>query len=252
MIIFYDMKVYFLLLIFLIFGLTGCKKPGGTDTIEPQKGYISGIVMDTKGQPIQDALVYISSTGPYANGASVHTDAKGNYRVKMDYGSYRAYATFQKSYAGVVYDIQLMPSNSDSFSESDSPIVDFKWVLSGKKPIPLQGYFGGYIGLYQGDTNIPKNEVEFTFTALELIDGTTLSGPILKKPTEVSTQYLEDLPLGKYKVTAIHKPTRGTAKVIALKNKDTGELSSAGGSINVVFKPESSGFYRANIEFFEP
>ncbi|WP_461082598.1 carboxypeptidase-like regulatory domain-containing protein [Spirosoma flavus] len=246
------MKPYFFLLIFWAFSVAGCKKTGGADTIQPQKGYVSGTVTDTRGEPIVNAIVFISSTGPYSNGASAHTDAKGSYRLKMDYGSYRIYATFEKAYAGTIYNIQLNPSNSDSFSENDSPVINFQWVLSGKKPIPLQGYFGGYIGLYQGDSNIPKNEVEFTFTPLELIDGTTSAKPIVKKATDVSTQYLEDLPLGKYKVSAVHKPTRGTAKAIALKNKDTGEVSSVGGSINVVFRPESSGFYRANIEYFEP
>ena len=223
----------------------------GNDPI-PQKGYVSGRVTDSKGLPIGNAFVFISSTGPYSSGASAHTDAQGKYRIKMDYGSYRIYATFEKEFAGRQYEIQLKPDNSDSFSIDDSPVIDFKWVLSGKKPLPLQGYFGGYIGLYQGETNIAKNEVEFTFTPLELIDGSTLPQPIVLKPVDVSTQYLEDLPLGRYRVKAAHKPIGGSApRTIFLKNKDSGQTSAGDGTINLDFKPESAGWYRANMEYYE-
>ncbi|WP_198174830.1 carboxypeptidase-like regulatory domain-containing protein [Spirosoma arboris] len=228
-----------------------CKPDAGSRDISPQKGYVSGTVTDTKGKPIEGAFVFISSTGPYSSGASAHTDNKGHYRIKMDYGAYRIYATFDKQYAGKTYEIQLKPGNADSFSVDDSPIIDFSWVLSGSKPVPLQGYFGGYIGLYQGETNIPKNEVEFTFTASELIDGSVPGGPIVLKPANASVQYLEDLPLGKYSVKAVHKPSGGTARLLALKNKDTGEISASNGAISMEFNPESGGFYRANIEFFE-
>lgn len=228
----------------------GCKS--GADTPAPQTGYVTGTVRDTKGQPIAGAFVFISSTGPYSSGLSVHTDAKGQYRIKMDYGAYRIYATFEKQYAGKTYEIQLKPSNPDAFSVNDSPVIDFNWVLSGKKPVPLQGYFGGYIGLYQGETNIPKNEVEFTLTASELIDGSTPTSPLVIKPATVSTQYVEDIPLGKYTVKAVHKPAGGgSARPLALKNKDTGQTSAPNGSVSIEFKPESGGFYRANLEFFE-
>jgi hypothetical protein len=244
-------------LAFVVILLSACAlacTPNGPDgNVNPEKGYVTGTVTDTHDQPIKDALVYISSAGPYSNGASVHTDAKGNYRIKMDYGSYRIYASFNKAYAGKVYQIQLKPDNSDSFSVNDSPVIDFDWVLSGKKPLPLQGYFGGYIGLYQGETNIPKNEVEFTFTPLELIDGSPPGRPIVLRPDNVSVQYLEDLPLGKYQVKAIHKPAGGgVTRPIVLRNKDTKEISRPNGAVTLEFSPESEGFYRANLEFSEP
>ncbi|MBD2756731.1 carboxypeptidase-like regulatory domain-containing protein [Spirosoma validum] len=229
-----------------------CKPNGANDSVSPQKGYVTGTIVDTQGWPISGAFVFISSTGPYSSGASTHTDARGNYRIKMDYGAYRIYATFDKEYAQKNYEIQLKPNNSDSFSVDDSPVIDFKWVLSGKKPIPLQGYFGGYIGLYQGETNIPKNDVEFTFTPIELIDGSTLEKPIVLKPGNVSVQYLEDLPLGTYAVKAVHKPSSGgPVKEILLRNKDTQQTSVANGTVNLAFTPESAGFYRANLEFYE-
>ncbi|MPR36134.1 carboxypeptidase regulatory-like domain-containing protein [Salmonirosea aquatica] len=242
------------LILFLLAAVlfVACKPAGEADDLSPQKGYVSGKVTDSKGQPISNAFVFISSTGPYSSGASVHTDAQGKYRIKMDYGTYRIYATFEKEFAGKLYEIQLKPDNSDSFSVEDSPVIDFKWVLTGKKPIPLQGYFGGYIGLYQGETNIPKNEVEFTFTPLELIDGSTLAQPLVLRPGEVSTQYLEDLPLGRYTVKATHKPLGGgTPRTLFLKNRDTNQTSASNGTISLDFKPESAGWYRANIEYYE-
>lgn len=249
----YRMNNQFFLRAALISSLiTGCKPNGARDSIAPQKGYVSGTVVDTQGKPINGAFVFISSTGPYSSGASAHTDARGNYRIKMDYGAYRIYATFDKEYARKNYAIQLNPNNSDSFSVDDSPVIDFRWVLSGKKPIPLQGYFGGYIGLYQGETNIPKNEVEFTFTPIELIDGSTLEKPIVIKPTNVSVQYLEDLPVGIYTVRAVHRPSGGgPVREILLKNKDTQQTSAASGTVSLSFNPESAGFYRANLEFYE-
>ncbi|GAB3315397.1 hypothetical protein GCM10027299_04520 [Larkinella ripae] len=232
--------------------LTACGKSGRDNAPEPQRGYVTGTVSDTRGEPIEGALVYIDNTGPLMSGASGHTDSKGKYRIKMAAGTYRVYAVFEKKYAGKTYTIQLKPSNPDSFSDDDSPVVDFRWVLSGQEPPPLVGYFGGYIGLYQGETNIPKNEVEFTFSPLELIDGSA-GKPVVRKATQVSTQYLEDIPLGKYRVGAVHKPAGGgAARAIRLKNRDTKETSAETGTISLEFEPESAGSYRGNIEYYEP
>ncbi|GAB3917449.1 carboxypeptidase regulatory-like domain-containing protein [Larkinella terrae] len=231
--------------------LSGCGKTAD-DVLGPKQGYVSGTVVDTKGQPIAGALVFIDETGPYMSGASTHTDAKGHFRIKLENRVYRVYATFERKYGGRTYEIRLKPSNSDSFTAVDSPVIDFQWVLSGKKPEPLVGYFGGYVGLYQGDTNIPKNEVEFTFTPTDLIDG-SVGNPLKIKANLVSTQYLEDIPLGKYNIRAVHKPAAGGAvRTILLRNRTTRQTSENTGFVNLEFEPESAGFYRGNIEYYEP
>jgi len=59
---------------------------------QPEKGFVSGRVLDTKSKPIAGAKVYVDNTIFYNSGISTATNADGYYRVQVPQGSWRVYA----------------------------------------------------------------------------------------------------------------------------------------------------------------
>src|SRR5690606_1252525 len=83
----------------------------------------------------------------------------------------------------------------------EGAVRNFEWRLTGKRPEPLSGEYGGlvtfdsYPGVY-----IDDKQIEFTFTPLTpLIDGSTGTTLQLKSPDGYT---LKDIPMGRYEVTA--------------------------------------------------
>ncbi|GAB3921033.1 carboxypeptidase regulatory-like domain-containing protein [Larkinella terrae] len=200
--------------------MTSCKSNSpGPDTENPggptagKSGYLLGKVTDPQGNPLPRATVYTENDVFKGRGVEVSSGADGTYKIQLvkDLGQWNVRGYILKQYNGKVYKIQLDPENPDSFTEAEKPVRNFQWKLTGHIPdLSLDLYYGGTMEMFR-DLNANElydNEnVEFTFKPEgKLIDGST--GKTLK--IQAKKRYntiIKDIPIGRYTVTAIYKPT---------------------------------------------
>jgi hypothetical protein len=199
--------------------LAACK----TDSPDPETGtptesngkagYLIGKVTDPLGKPLPRATVYTENTVFLGRGVEVTTSTDGSYKIQLvkDLGQWTVRGHILKQYNGRVYKIELDPDNTDSFTEDEKPVRNFQWKLTGHIPdLSLDLYYGGTAEMFR-DLNANElwdNEnIEFTFKPVgPLIDGST--GKILKlKATRRYNDFLKDIPMGRYEITAVYKPT---------------------------------------------
>ena len=227
-------KVIFALAIFCV-SFTGCD-PDDTVLPDPdpvpspvpsEKGYVKGKVIDTKGNPIAGARIIIDNTIYYNSGMTTVTDANGNYSVKLQQGSWRAYAEIDRTFNGKVYPkLDLHPENPLSFSGEDAAVRNFKWKLQGEKPAPLTGHYGGtvYLGSDPNSDFYDIENVEFTFNPVgDLIDGNPgvpFTGKSGAARTDLFSKII-DVPMGRYTVTAKHIPTNKQLKILVEEQNTT-------------------------------
>ncbi|GAB3957275.1 hypothetical protein GCM10028805_49520 [Spirosoma harenae] len=210
-----------LLLMGSLLTMTACdKKPIDPTTTDPGSGtgtgtdgYLIGKVIDPQGKPLSKATIYIDHTVITGNGPEVKTATDGTYKIQMINlaGEWIAKGYILKQYNDRVYKIALDPENEDSFTSGEKPVRNFQWKLTGHIPdLSLDLYYGGTMEMSR-DLNANElydNEnVEFTLTPVgPLIDGSTGNALKLKAKKRYDT-FLKDIPMGRYKVTAVYKPT---------------------------------------------
>ncbi|MGV3558009.1 carboxypeptidase-like regulatory domain-containing protein [Larkinella arboricola] len=231
----------------------GCSKSGSD---EPQAGaqtagYLSGRVTDAQGKALPGATILADNLLFYNSYVETSSDANGNYRVKMPTGSYRALAQIKRTYNGKKYTLDLKPDHTEAFAGDEGAIRNFQWQLTGEDPEQSGLFYGGDVTL---DKDIMSElydveNIEFTFTPVgPLIDGST--GQTLKlKSGEPRTEFygrIPDVPIGRYKITAVHKPT---GAVVMVKNKNG--TYSADGSATLDFYGETSPWACTNCMILE-
>mgnify|MGYP000855995318 CR=1 FL=1 len=178
-----------------------------------KSGYLVGKVTDPQGNPLVGATIYTDNTVFKGRGAEVTTASDGTYQVQIpkDLGQWVSKGYIIKQYNDRVYKIVLDPENPDSFTAEEKPIRNFQWKLTGHVPdLSLDLYYGGTAELFR-DPNVEglqdSENIEFTFTPVgPLIDGST--GKTLKlQSNKLNRNFLKDIPIGRYKISAVHKPT---------------------------------------------
>lgn len=217
--------------------LTACHKDDddGNNTGD-ENGYVTGVVTDTKGQPISGAEVVVDNTLIYNSNLLTVSDANGKYKVKLS-GSFTwmAYATMTKSYNGKTYKYDLYPEKNEGFT-SDGAVRNFSWKIAGNKP-GSTGTYGATIQLQSAiGSPIMAEDVDFTLTPDgPLIDGTTGQTLTLRGGPPRSTGYFKliDIPLGRYKVKAKYN-----GQFLKLLNTTTNQ---SGIEVVLNFEPEISG-----------
>ncbi|MFN8346395.1 MAG: carboxypeptidase-like regulatory domain-containing protein [Spirosomataceae bacterium] len=196
--------------------LTACNLPSNG---EPgpgnagKSGYLVGKVTDPQGKPLARATVYTDNTVIKGRGAEVTTASDGTYQVQIpkDLGQWVAKGYLLKQYNDRVYKILLDPENPNSFTAEENPVRHFQWKLTGHLPdLSLDLYYGGTAELFRDPNAVglpDTDNIEFTFTPVgSLIDGS--SGKTLKlQATKQDKNFLKDIPMGRYKITAVYKPT---------------------------------------------
>jgi hypothetical protein len=234
----------FPLVLALSTSLLACKDEGGDGNPPPgaEKGYVVGRVVDTAGKPLAGVRITIDSTIYYNTVVSGSTDADGRYKLKVDQGSWRAYARMQREYNGRTYTIDLHPDNPDSFT-GEGAVRNFEWRLRGKKPIPLTGTYGGLVtmgGDPNGMTIVELDTIEWTFTPVgPLIDGSTIQPFTARSGAPQTELYskIEDLPIGRYSITARHTPPGEAPTALKVRLYGRGEWGS---SVVADFEPEAN------------
>ncbi|KAA9356471.1 carboxypeptidase-like regulatory domain-containing protein [Larkinella humicola] len=205
--------------------LTACKtdstepEPGSPSETGGKAGYVIGKVTDPQGKPLPRATVYIDNTVIKGRGAEVASNSDGTYQIQLmkDLGQWVTKGYILKQYNNRVYKLLLDPENPDSFSETEKPVRNFQWKLTGHIPdLSLDLYYGGTAELFRDPnvTDLPDTEnIEFTFKPIgTLIDGST--GKTLKlRVAKRTNDFLKDIPMGRYEVSAVYKPTGATLLV---------------------------------------
>jgi len=205
----------FTTLLTLLFFPASCSKkdndnPQTGDPDTPTSGYVKGKVVDTKGQPIRGASIIIDNTlltNSYLTGT---TNDKGEYSIKLYASTWQAYAEMNVTYNGQTYKIDLHPDNTEGFSQQGA-VRNFQWKLTGKKPLPLQGYYDATITIQETPASLlfDRENIEWTFTPVgPLIDGSQGQTIVTKCGAPFTDDYGKiRVPIGRYNVSAKHLPT---------------------------------------------
>jgi hypothetical protein len=207
-----QMKVIIFLLTTLLslLILTGCEDKGSNPENGAEKGYATGRVVDTQGQPIQGAEVVIDNTLIYNSTLVASTDANGTYKVKLPkVGTFATSARIKRQLNGKTYTLSLHPDDPEIFSV-DGSVRNFEWKLTGAAGSEMQGYYGATISLNKHILSgiYDSENIEFTLVPKgKLIDGSTGKTLVRRpgKPHTADYDYLRDIPLGRYQLTAVYK-----------------------------------------------
>lgn len=221
--------------------LAACNADGKAPAMQAETGYATGMVVDTRGNPVPGARILLDNTVYYASYIKGSTGKDGGYRIKVQPGAWQAYASFKQEYHGRTYSLRLHPENVDSFDESGA-VRNFTWKLEGREPENHYGYYGGLVkvftdhGFYED-----MNEVELTLAPVgPLIDGSEGKTLVLRHGDNYWVQYghLEDIPIGRYKVTATLKGEEGPRQ---LRIQDWHSEGGFHPELVFDFRPEESG-----------
>lgn len=233
-----------------LFLLLACSKSdkSGNDG-EAEKGYVTGSVTDTKGNPLPGAALVIDNTLIYNSNLLTTSNNEGKYKVKLS-GAFTwvATASFEKNYNGKKYTFKLHPETDEAFT-SDGGVRNFSWKLSGQRPESASAFYGAYIQLQSTiGSVILAEDVDFTLTPSgPLVDGS--NGVAITKrggaPRTDAYFKLMDIPLGRYILTA-----RYQGQDLQLKNLMTNE---SGKTLTLNFEPriDLAGAYCSNCALIE-
>ncbi|WP_234734849.1 carboxypeptidase regulatory-like domain-containing protein [Tellurirhabdus bombi] len=212
----------------------GCSKNGGGPEPDDANGgkltpgYTVGKAVDARGNPLEGVSIILDNTLLYNSNLVGTTDKNGTYRIKTSGSTWKALAEIRRTYNGKSYRLSLTPDNIDGYAGADGAVRNFQWNLSGEQPDNPGLFYGGSVSVNKDIESqlYDVENLEFTFTPVgELIDGST--GKILTLRTgDPHTEHygsIPDVPIGRYKITAVHKPTGQKVKVRNRNGTYTGD-----------------------------
>lgn len=217
-----------------------------------KKGHLVGKVLDDQDKPLQGVQVVADNNWLYNSNLVSITNADGTYSIKLPAAAstYTASAEIKTNYNGIAYKFRLRPEEVGGFTQ-EGAVRNFRWVLSGEYPDEPGLYYGGTITLDKviGSSLFDVENIEFTLTPVSnLVDGSV--GKILTRrcgpPSSDTFGQLVDIPIGRYKITAVHKPTGNR---VLVRNKNG--AFSADGSVTLDFYGEKSPWFCSNCMVIE-
>ena len=216
--------------------VSGCKKGKSNteDTVVTKPGTVTGVVKDWQGKPLAWAKVKMENSVSSGMDYEAITDAKGRYAIEVGVGSFIAYATYTATFLSKSYEYNLECDNNEPFNKTEVVTRNFTWRTQGVKMPPLTpGYFGGsvYIEKFPGDTTFSSHLISFTLTPLETIDG---RNRLITRRLDQDPARLLDIPVGRYKITALHDDGR----VLKLRNLNTENFST---ELEILIEPSILG-----------
>ncbi len=206
---------------------------GGGST---HQGALSGKVVDARGQPMSGVTVVADNTLLYNSNALGTTGADGTYRIDVSRpaGTWHASATHKVQYNSRSYTFDLDPNDDSVFAGNAGAVRNFTWRLSGKRPD--SGTYGGFVAVYVDQLLDPENpgqainsdDIELTLTPNgRLVDGSD-GAPITKKLVRTPDgDAVEDVPVGRYTVTARYVQAGKSPRPMQVCIKDTGDYADS-------------------------
>lgn len=201
-------------------------------------GVVKGKVTTSDGKPLAGAKVLISSVIWYNSNNVAATGADGTYTrqlTDMNNDAWYAYASIEKEFNGKVYRMDLHPESTDDIFPGKGAVRNFSWKLTGNQIGRSTGVYGGTVlvaaepGTFHDFTNV-------TLTMEPqgaLIDGST--GQTITRKIDISQRI--EVPVGRYKVSAIYAPQGQAAVQMKIRLADTGNY---GTTAIVDFTPETN------------
>lgn len=223
------MKYLFILVSGIIL-LCSCSKEGQSEQPGTGKGIINGKITDAEGKPLAGVTLYAGHHTYYNTNVIGTTNDKGEYSLNMKGqpgGSWSIHGEYIKKYNDITYTFRIEPENTAPLTTTDGGVRNMKWQLTGVIPGSTDdSRIGGYV-TYMSDDFIPAQEIEFRLEPVgALVDGSTGQTIVRKAenfPYHLSGLYdnkgLRDIPVGKYKVSAMHKPAVGAAKTLLVATR---------------------------------
>ncbi|RYY61809.1 MAG: carboxypeptidase regulatory-like domain-containing protein [Chitinophagaceae bacterium] len=193
----------------LLLCLGACKKSDAGET-GSAKGYATGKITNADGAPIQGARVVANNSMIFDGSPSAVTDANGIYKIKLPaVGTFHTSAQITKSFNGQVYILELTPDSYDEFS-IEGANRNFVWKLTGQRETASMGYYGATLAMNSDLYSLIEDYSKVTWTLVpqgKLIDGSQGATLTLKCGAPMTSDYavLRDIPLGRYKVSAVYK-----------------------------------------------
>ncbi len=211
-----------------------------------QKGYATGKATDTAGKPLANVEIVANNTQFYNSNILGRTDKDGQYRLQLSPGSWYVRGTVSVQYDNRTYVLDLHPETDGAFASTEGAVRNLRWKLTGAKPTEFgaTGYYGGLLEVY-ADNFFDTDQLELTLEpVMPLIDGST-GQKLLRRLQGGSIGQTNDVPLGRYRITARYLPT-GQALKLRLRNE-----GSYGSDYTGSFEPAYSGAtgrYRLTLE----
>jgi hypothetical protein len=212
----------------------------------PQKGYATGKAVDTGGKPLADVEIVANNTQLYNSNVVGRTDSKGEYKLQLTPGSWYVRGTVKVQYDNRTYVLDLHPETDGAFAGTEGAVRNLRWKLTGAKPTEFgaTGHYGGLVEVY-ADNFFDADKVELTLEPVDkLIDGST-GQKIVRRLEGGSIGQTEDIPLGRYRISARYVPTGQVVKV-RLRNEGT-----YGADVTSSFEPAyagATGRYKLTLE----
>lgn len=188
----------------------------------PEPGYVKGTVKTASGAPVPGAFIFID--GVLDQNMQYTTKEDGAYRLRLQPGAYVAQATLNYKWENQVYKFDLKPDSTDTFDDSTGAVRNFTWVLTGEKPQPHMGSYGGYIYVNVGTDGYyidDRENITFTLEPVgALIDGSEGQTIVRKGGLPRTAEYgqILDIPVGRYRISAVYHPPGKKPQTLKLKD----------------------------------
>ena len=224
---------------------------GGVWLRQRDTNAITGTVRDSRGEPLADVEILLTSGMSEAGGkhVKVKTDGNGHYTTKLPRGDYQldAYATL--GYEGREVQVHLSPreygSDSVTLPTSGGAKLDLDLKMSGQMPQTIGGsyddYFGGSVVVTEWfdidgaaqPLYVIRNDLEVTFHFVPvgpLLDGsegksfdvTRTVGELVSGTDALDHDaVLYDIPLGSYALTATLTGPSGEEYPLVMQDPST-------------------------------
>jgi hypothetical protein len=175
-------------------------------------GVVTGIALDTRGQPLAGATVWIQpalTTGL----VKTRTGPDGRYEVRglVTWLPYYAKAWTDVTYNGQSYCVRLgmpNPADFDAFAPDAATVRNFRWQLEGPIPDLQDRLYGGEVRLFPYGTFAEGDSVELRLTPKgPLVDGS--AGRAVTRRV-VPNDIVQGFPHGVYTVRATLIEADGT------------------------------------------
>lgn len=222
---------------------TCCDKADGAQgETRPEKGYVTGKVVDGKGEPIAGVNILVDNMAYHDSQTKGVTDEKGMYKIKIFQGAWKVYANFKTTYNGKNYSIQAYPDESSVVGE-EWVVRNFTWKLEGVDPDNDSYRYGGRITVHSADDFYEsEGDIELIFTPVgPLIDGSAGKIPKITGGDHYWSEYgyISHIPVGRYNVTASLKKVGGN---VPLKIQDWYTKGAFVSTLKLDFQPDISDF----------